>query len=53
MHLKLDIFGVENIVLKYGGSQDHNPKSADPFLPGSVAAGKQFVLWLETRDQLG
>ena len=28
---KLYILGAENTVLKYGGSQGQNPKSADPF----------------------
>ena len=31
IHTKLHILGAENTVLKYGGSQGQNPKSADPF----------------------
>ena len=31
IHTKLYILGAETTVLKFGGSQGQNPKSADPF----------------------
>ena len=51
IHTKLYILRAENTVLKYGGSQGQNPKSADPFLSGARSWGYDFVLWLRVKTK--
>ena len=50
IHTKLYIFGAENTVLKYGGSQGQNPKVSRPLFTLVLVAGDMICFVVESEN---